>query len=368
MFKVITVDDEAAALRRFERIASADERLELCGSFQYARDALAFVRDSVVDFAFIDIEMPEMNGLELAERLLEADPHIKVIFVTAYSRYALEAFRAHAIGYLLKPYDGAELKEQIDQLQRRYQPRQAAANTRGPVKPLTVRCLGQFAVYAGDDAEASIRWKTSKSEELFALLLHWQGKLKTKDVIIDALWPELEPERSANLFRVTCTYLRTALAERGYTDILIRERDSYKINVSVIDCDMYRLIADSSLASVPQPLLEDLSALYKGEYLAGKDYGWAEETRIMLEKTFKKIQLRLSVIYEEGGDYEKAREMLERVLSGSPYEEDILKRLLTLTCRAGQAPLAAKLYADYKKLLLEDMGIAPSFELKEVMQ
>jgi DNA-binding LytR/AlgR family response regulator len=58
--------------------------------------------------------MPEMNGIELAERLMEIDPYIEVIFITAYNQYALDAFRAHAIGYLLKPLDANELKEQMD--------------------------------------------------------------------------------------------------------------------------------------------------------------------------------------------------------------------------------------------------------------
>jgi two-component SAPR family response regulator len=78
MFYAIAVDDESAALNRFERIASADGRVVLEGKFLYAEDALAFIKEHPVDLAFLDIEMPEMNGLELAERLLEIAPYIKV--------------------------------------------------------------------------------------------------------------------------------------------------------------------------------------------------------------------------------------------------------------------------------------------------
>jgi two-component SAPR family response regulator len=73
----------------------------------------------------------------------------------------------------------------------------------------------------------------------FCPLIYYQGRVKPKETLIDILWPELEPEKSANLFRVTCTYLRTALAERGFPDLLIRELDGYKINTDLINCDLF---------------------------------------------------------------------------------------------------------------------------------
>jgi two-component SAPR family response regulator len=247
MFHAIVVDDESAALNRFERIAAGDGRISLEGKFQYAEDAIEFVRQQKVDIAFLDIEMPEMSGLELAEQLMEIDPYISVIFVTAYDKYALEAFRAHAIGYLLKPLDKDELTEQLDSLYRRLGQRTLKnANQR-----LTIRCFGEFSVKAAADEEPAIRWKTAKAEELFALLVNYQGRAKSKESLIDALWPELEPEKSINLFRVTCTYIRTALSERGFSDVLIRDWNGYKLNTERINCDLFRF-RQLSVTSLPR--------------------------------------------------------------------------------------------------------------------
>jgi len=357
MFHAIVVDDENTALNRFERIASKDQRIVIDGKFLYAEDAVVYIKEHPVDIAFLDIEMPEMNGLELAERLMEIDPYIRVIFVTAYNQYALDAFRAHAIGYLLKPLDVAEFTEQVDLLSRRnlHRPK------KGPNGPLFVRCFGRFSVFSDDEYASAIRWKTTKSEELFALLIHFQGRVKPKESLIDTLWPELEPEKSANLFRVTCTYLRSALAEKGFSDILIREPDGYKINAESIDCDLFHFsLYSRSIASLEAEKLNELSNLYSGEYLEGKHYDWAIGTRTHLESDFKKVQYCLSEAYCCHGLMDKALEALERVLVYDPFDEEAVMRIVDMKLREGDRASAIKTYKQYEKLLIEELGIAPS--------
>jgi Response regulator containing CheY-like receiver and SARP domains len=356
MFYAIAVDDESSALGRFERIASADSRISIEGKFLYAEDALAFVKEHSVDLAFLDIEMPEMSGLELAERLLEIDPYIKVIFVTAYNQYALDAYRAHAIGYLLKPLDSDEFNEQIELLSR-YEQRPA----KKPNQLLRVKCFGQLSVYADAENASIIRWKTAKAEELFALLIHFQGRAKSREILIDTLWPELEPEKSANLFRVTCTYLRAALAEKGFTDILLRESDGYRINTDLIDCDLYNLrLSARSVSTQELEALEASSALYSGGYLEGKPYDWALGTRAQLESEFKKIQYRLVDEYSARSLIDKALEVLDRTLIVDPCDEKAVMRIVNMQLRNGDHSAAVKTYRRYEKILVEELGISPS--------
>ncbi|NCC67013.1 MAG: response regulator [Clostridia bacterium] len=357
MFHAIVVDDENAALNRFERIAAKDQRISIDRKFLYAEDAVAFIKEHPVDIAFLDIEMPEMSGLELAEKLMEIDSYIRVVFVTAYNKYALDAFRAHAIGYLLKPLDGAEFAEQVDLLSRRYVHRPEKV-TNGQ---LTVKCFGTFSVFSGGQNISAIRWKTAKAEELFALLIHYQGRIKSREHIIDVLWPELEPEKSANLFRVTCTYLRSALAEKGFPDILIRELDGYRINTDLISCDLYRFRPNArSLPSLTIDELYELSNLFSGEYLEGKPYDWAGGTRAQLESDFKKVQYRLSEEFCANGCGDKAIEALEKVLLYDPYDEDTVLRIVNIKLRNGDLSSAGKTYRAFEKTLKDELGIAPS--------
>ncbi len=364
MFHVIVVDDEWAALKRFERIASEDARLVLEGTFLYAEEALSFVKERPIDIAFLDIEMPEMNGLELAERLMEVDPYIRIIFITAYNQYALEAFRAHAIGYLLKPLDSDEFKEQVDLLSRRYGKRPGPKAKR----TLTVRCFGRFAVFSEEESTSVIRWKTAKAEELFALLVHYQGRVRPKENLIDTLWPELEPEKSANLFRVTCTYLRSALAEKGFSEILIRELDGYKINTEMIDCDLFRFRLGTRQELLPDTdWLADLSNLYSGEYLEGKPYDWAAGTRTQMESDFKKIQYCLANDYFCNGFYGKACGALEKILFYDPCDEDAVGRIIQARLRDGDITSAVREYKKYEKALKDELGLDPSEKLREMI-
>ncbi|MEA4815467.1 MAG: response regulator [Lachnospiraceae bacterium] len=357
MFHAIVVDDENAALNRFERIALKDSRIIIDGKFLYEEDAIAFIKEHLVDIAFLDVEMPEMNGLELAERLMEIDPYIRIVFVTAYNQYALDAFRAHAIGYLLKPLDSEEFTEQVDLLSRRYRQRPE----KGSKNLLYVKCFGRFSVYTEDENASVIRWKTTKAEELFALLIHYQGKVKPKEYLIDILWPELEPERSANLFRVTCTYLRSALAEKGFSDILVREFDGYKINIKLIDCDLFRFMPEvRSISSLETTRLNELSNLYSGEYLEGKPYDWAVGRRIQLEGSFKKIQHCLSDVYCTHGFMDKALDVLEKVLMYDPCDEETVMRIVNIKLQKGDHSSAIKTYREFEKILMEELGIAPS--------
>lgn len=99
--KCIAIDDEPLALRQIQTYIARTPQLEMRGAFGSATDALVFLGTEGVDLIFVDINMPDMNGLDLV-RLLTPRPMI--IFTTAYSEYAIDGFRLDAIDYILKPF------------------------------------------------------------------------------------------------------------------------------------------------------------------------------------------------------------------------------------------------------------------------
>jgi two-component system, LytTR family, response regulator len=113
--RAYVVDDERLAVRRLIRLLADTGRVTVSGSSSDPADALTALRDADVDVVFLDIQMPEMNGFELIERL---DRNIPVVFTTAYDRYALEAFAVNSIDYLLKPIENARLEKALDKLER----------------------------------------------------------------------------------------------------------------------------------------------------------------------------------------------------------------------------------------------------------
>lgn len=98
--KCAIVDDEPLALSLMESYVLKTPFLELCGKYNSAVMALDELRDKDLDLLFLDIQMPELNGLELSRLIPE---RIRIVFTTAFEQYALDGFRVNALDYLLKP-------------------------------------------------------------------------------------------------------------------------------------------------------------------------------------------------------------------------------------------------------------------------
>lgn len=98
--RCIAIDDEPIALKVIERFVKKVPFLELLGSFQNPVEASLFLQENPVDLIFLDIQMPDLTGLQFLQSL--TDPP-KVIFTTAYSEYAVESYELDAVDYLLKP-------------------------------------------------------------------------------------------------------------------------------------------------------------------------------------------------------------------------------------------------------------------------
>jgi two-component system response regulator AlgR len=101
--KILIADDEAPARARLRRMLDDLKDCEVVGEAAHGREALQLCDELSPDVLLLDIRMPDMDGIETAHHLATIDSGPAVIFTTAYERYAVEAFDAHAIGYLLKP-------------------------------------------------------------------------------------------------------------------------------------------------------------------------------------------------------------------------------------------------------------------------
>ncbi|MDX2081559.1 MAG: response regulator transcription factor [Terrimicrobiaceae bacterium] len=110
MLRVILVDDEPLARQRLRQLLAAESDVEIVGEAGTAVAALELIREEKPDAAFVDVRMPGMSGLQLAEACRRST---KVIFVTAYAAHAVEAFEVDAVDFLLKPVRAARLAESL---------------------------------------------------------------------------------------------------------------------------------------------------------------------------------------------------------------------------------------------------------------
>ena len=113
--RAFLVDDEPLALTRLARLLSATGRVDVVGRAGEAAQALTALGRLGADVVFLDIHMPGMTGLELAQRLPRG---LAIVFTTAYDQHALAAFEANAVDYLLKPIERARLDRALDKIER----------------------------------------------------------------------------------------------------------------------------------------------------------------------------------------------------------------------------------------------------------
>jgi two-component system LytT family response regulator len=124
--RTIIVDDEPLARRGLELRLKAATDIEIVAHCANGREALAAIAELSPDLMFLDIQMPGISGLDVVAQVPQESLPI-VVFVTAFDRFAIEAFEAHALDYLLKPVDEERLARALERVRAQWQQKQAVA-------------------------------------------------------------------------------------------------------------------------------------------------------------------------------------------------------------------------------------------------
>lgn len=255
--KVIYVDDEKILLKNFCLTAKELPRIEALDTFNSGAEALAWAEKNPVDVAFLDIDLPVMNGIELARRLKKIDENIKIIFVTAFEQYALQAFGVDAIGYLLKPYSREDIQKQLDK---------AYYIRRRPKKNIQIKTMPDLLITVDG---IPLRLGHTKQEELLAFLIDRGETGITKRDAIACLWSGYS---SDNIYWTTMSRLKVILDEAGISEMIITKGQTKCINTDIVECDLYQMLEGDQAAAVK----------YEGKYLCR--FPWAKERNSQLNE------------------------------------------------------------------------------------
>ena len=257
MLKILIVDDEqiiregAASVVR-KCLPGAE--VTVCDG---AKAALAEAAKIEFDIAFLDIEMPEINGITLAKKLKKEFPNLNVIFSTSYPQYALDAMNLHASGYVTKPLTAAKVHAELE-------------NLRHPVEDadhgLRVQAFGNFDAF--HDGQP-LHFKYSKTKEMLAYLIDRNGATVDIGEIRSNLWEDDE-DRTSYMKQLRKDLLDT-FAAIGEEDALVSVRGGLGIVPSKFRCDFF-----DYLAGKPSGI-----NAYHGEYM--QQYTWSELTHGSLE-------------------------------------------------------------------------------------
>lgn len=261
---ILALDDEQYALealaQELELVFPNEEiREETKASLAMAWATSLAEKGEKLSYAFLDIQMRGMNGLEIARQLKVLHPGVILFFCTAYSEYAFEAFGLYAKGYLLKPVLAKDIEHVLDEMVTDWR-------LAGDVLPRNIRIqtFGSFGVFLNGSI---LTFEREKAKELLAYLVDRHGSPVTTEQIAMVLWEDaLYDRKLKNKTTTIISSLRSTLREYGIEDILIKTWNNLALDVSKVKCDAYDFEKG------------DLVAInsFRGEYMA--NYSWAEFT------------------------------------------------------------------------------------------
>ena len=262
--RAIAVDDELISLEILQLQLEKVDEIEEVFPFSGPEDAIAWLRENNADIAFLDIIMEGMNGIDLAQEIEKIQPNCHIVFVSGSKEYALEAFRIHASGYLVKPVTKAAIEEELSHIFR-FHPLVPSAK-----KPLRAQCFGNFDVFDSDGRPLQFKYK--KSKELLAYLIHRCGATCSLRELSAVLYEDRDDDDALqSQMRNLVSDLTRTLKNAGAGDAIYKTRGNLCVIPEQIACDYYDFNKGNEKAIMA----------YKGEYMT--QYEWSELTISYLE-------------------------------------------------------------------------------------
>ncbi len=289
MIKAFIIEDEEYTLLEITEILQDTGSIRVCGAYQSPIEALEKYENQRPQVIFVDIEMPDMDGLTLAELLMNKNPLLKVVFITAYNHYAVQAFDINALDYILKPIDPERCEIMIKRLVKAIELESTTHSS------LEVKCFGDFEVNVYN---IPVKWERSKAEELFAYFLANYNKKIHKEVIIENLWSDYKLSKALRILQTTVHKVRSVLAPYNEQLYIKFQDNSYILIIKDFMFDykiLMNLLAREdavSFANIPN-IMDTYESIKKGLF-SDKGYLWSYEFEVKLKKLFyKKLKVLL---------------------------------------------------------------------------
>ncbi len=269
MVNAIVVDDEWYNLKEIGELAERTGFLHVAGMYQNPLTVLEQWDDIRPNVAFIDIEMPEMDGITLAEKLLEKNPSTMIVFITGWDRYAVKAFDLNALDYILKPVKEERFSRMVEKIRNEI-------SQEKPIEPhmLKIQCFDSLETTVGG---VPVKWERAKAEELFAFLVMNHGRFMHKETIIENLWPDYIPEKALPILQTAICKIRKVFSQIQDNVKLEYSGNRYRLSLFNTQCDYLELERRLNSAVYWNTLadIESTCSLYKTGFLAQQGYIWS---------------------------------------------------------------------------------------------
>jgi len=358
MIRTIIIDDERHAIREIEYFLKNYSEIEVIASYTNPLKAIEELKTQSVQVVFLDINMPQLLGIDVGSKILDINPEIKIIFVTAYDQYALEAFELNAIDYILKPIQLSRFEKTMQRLLKGIENKNPLQN-----KKLLIKCFGPLKICW--ENEEPLKWRTDKTKELFAYLLMHAGIEISKDRIIDTLWRDIDVERATKQLHNGIYYIRKTLEAYGIDREMVSISGNYCLKVGAIYFDK---LAWKELKANPvsDMTLGQVEQIYSADYLEDVDWNWTDIDRDQYVNEFVGMLIKCANYFEQNKNFDRAEECLNKAYFKNPYDDIISLQLMKLYLHSSQKIKAIKHFTKYSATLNSDLKLKPPKEILDL--
>jgi len=226
--KIMIIDDEVLSLELFLEQLMTQKDVEYHFFKDNLDEIMSYIKHNRVEAAFIDIKMPNIDGLKLSKILLKENPDLKIVYITGLDITMEDLpkdIKPNCLGFLYKPYLENIFLKFMNEIKNK-------------TLILKVKTFGSFSCFIND---YPIIFSSTKSKELFALLIAYNGKDLSMNDAISQLWPDKELDKAKILYRDATRRLRKVFTDNNFNCIIFK-KGLLILKKDNIECDYWEYL------------------------------------------------------------------------------------------------------------------------------
>lgn len=360
--RVVLIDDEQNALDYLSELLLPYDDIEVVGAYSNPVTGIERILQDGVDLVFLDINMPDFSGIDVATELRKHNQNIFIVFVTAHDQYAIEAFDVEASDYVMKPVLTDRLHETIMRI-RKYR----GSDITEPELKITMLQRIQFILSNGEPVP--IHFNMTKIQHLFIYLLHNRSRLVRKEHIVDMLWDDLEEKNAFSQLYNAIYIMRKELEPYEKFIEITTFSDSYRLDLTntIVDVDEFEQ-AIPKLPPINETTYEthqQILDIFSGNYLTDYDYLWVENERYRLQTLWVNVALDLLHWYYIEEKYDAATNLCVTISEIAPLTEAAYFYLMKISDEREADSAVHYHYSQLQEVLYREIQEKPSEKIVE---
>lgn len=322
MLEICLIDDEPLALQYLKFLLKQVDDVKVTGAYSDPQKLIRHIRTEKVDAVLLDIQMPSITGIELAEQLLTIQPKIEIVFVTAYDEYAIKAFEINALDYILKPIQKDRLELSINRIKAELVEK---ATLKTDQATFVINNLGKLSIEKNGQPIA-IKWRTTKAKELFACFTQDHRQSFRKDQLIKQMWGNMLWDNANSQLYSSVYQIRRVLQDANIPIEIVSQDEYYKVNLSsvkILSTEWKQGVLNLLDAeNPPVSSFLELLKIYQGDYLEDINQDWAiPERNALRELWIQFIQYFIDLIKEQE---EQPLHLIAKIKSLVRFDQEVL--------------------------------------------